>query len=159
MAQLSQRTKMLLYYIFLGCQVEHWLESINAFQTSVCLLLQVLNISQIIKKTPTIHPDTRKIPNINPYNRVNIMIRVCFVFLTSLMGNSFTVPLEHWLVAFSAFCRYHSRSVSGPGKHFPQPGWILIETRVPQILWGPLVEVVVQHRSYTDEKRINVRRF
>lgn len=38
-------------------------------------------------------------------------------------------------------------SVSGLSKNVPQPWRILIESRVTQILGGPLVEVVVHHRG------------
>lgn len=43
------------------------------------------------------------------------------------------------------------RSLSDSSKDLSQPRWILIEARVTQILWGPLVEVVVQHRSCKQE--------
>lgn len=43
------------------------------------------------------------------------------------------------------------RSLSDLSKDLSQPRWILIEARVTQILWGPLVEVVVQHRSCEQE--------
>ena len=56
-------------------------------------------------------------------------------------------------------CQYHLNahavhSLAGPGKGLSQPGRVLIKARVSQVLCSALVEVIVQHRSCTQEKQI-----
>lgn len=55
------------------------------------------------------------------------------------------------ILASVASCAVAVGSVSDPSVDFSQPRWVLVEARVAQILWGPLVQVVVQHRCCEQE--------
>ena len=88
------------------------------------------------------------------YQLFSIYFEIHFVCQTDLLSIRavFIVPCPTVVLASAAsralvLNPLSVRSLSDLSKDLPQPWWILIEARVTQILWGPLVEVVVQHRS------------
>lgn len=82
---------------------------------------------------------------------------IAWIFKCTLYCNIFALHMAIYLLchSYTSLASVASwvavRSLSDPSKDFSQPRWVLIEARVTQILWGPLVQVVVQHRSCEQE--------